>query len=822
MRIRKSVLQENAAILKQPMMGFLQKGLATLLLLPVVLGCVAQIDSSQELLHQFDVYRKQVLQEKLFVHTDKSVYSVGEILWFKIYDVDAFFHMPLGVSSVAYVEILDKNNKPILQEKLALNKGDGDGSIFLPLTLNSGNYKLRAYTNWMKNSSPDYFFEKSVTIFNAQKIPDSDPPQKIIKYNIDFFPEGGDLVNNLRSKVAFRVSDQYGKGMDCQALLMNSNQDTIGSFRSFKFGMGSFSFTPKPHDSYKAVLTFPDGKQVEKELPLAHQRGYVMHLERKGAGQLEIMVQCASDSPPQPNQLVYLFIHTRESIKWVGSKAIQNGEAVFSVDSSSLGDGISHITVFNNNREPVCERLYFKYPQHGLQLAVNTNGAEFECRNKINLHISSTDPSGKPRQADMSLAVYRLDSLQTLDPENIDNYLWLTSDLRGKVESPDYYFKNRGSETEQAMDNLMLTHGWRRFDWEEILENRKPLFEYTPEYNGHIISGKITNTKTGLPGKSVDGFLSVPGTNTQFRSALSDEGGKIKFELRDFFGSQEIIVQTNSQQDSEYRVDVSSPFIEQYSTTPLPYFSMPDKNPQSLLYASVNTQAENVYVSNKLQQFMFPMVDTSAFYVDPDDRYLLDSYTRFTTLEEIIREYVLGVNISRNEGKFSLVVTDESNQQKFNGHPLVLIDGVPVFDVDKFINNYDPLKLYKLEVVKRKYFLGYKSFDGIVNFTTYKGDLAGYELDPNAIVLDYEGLQLQRKFYSPEYENEQQLASHLPDFRNLLYWSPDIKTDIEGKNETIFYTSDLPGKYAAVVQGLDPSGRTGSQVLLFDVKSKSK
>jgi len=782
----------------------------------------SQNDSSEFLRHQFDVYRKQVLQEKLFVHTDKSVYLTGEILWFKIYEVDAFFHMPFAISAVAYVELLDKNDKPLLQAKLALNKGDGNGSFDLPVMLNSGNYKLRAYTNWMKNFSPDYFFEKTVMIINTQKITDSDQPPQTLQRHIDFFPEGGNLVNSLRSKVAFRVTDQYGKGMDCEGILMDNNGDSITSFRSLKFGIGNFSFTPVDRHTYKAVIRFAGGIQIEKELPQAYDKGFVMRLERKDSGHLEITVRQAKDSPANSSQLIYLFAHTRESIKWAGTKTVRNGKAVFLVDISKLGDGISQLTIFDDNRKPVCERLYFICPKKGLQLVVKKSDSIYDCRKKIKLNIFSEDRSGNPRQADLSLAVYRLDSLQSPDGVNIDNYLWLTSDLTGRIESPDYYFNNTEPETIEASDNLMLTHGWRRFRWEDVLQNRKPGFEFTPEYNGHSITGKITDSRSGLPGQHIDGFLSVPGNNTQFRNAKSDGRGRIKFEMKNFFGSSEIVVQTNPLHDSGYTIDIASPFADKYSSIPLPYFSMPENAPQSLLYASVNTQVQHLYADKKLQEFLMPAADTSAFYADPDDRYVLDNYTRFTTLEEIIREYVQGVNISKTAGKFSLVVSDKISQARLNGTPLVLIDGVPVFDIDKFINDYDPLKIYKLEVVKRKYFFGYKSFDGILAFTTYKGDLAGYELDRNAIVLNYEGLQLQRRFYSPEYENEEQLNNHLPDFRNLLYWNPEIKTNSQGNQEEEFYTSDLPGKYAMMVQGIDASGLTGCQLVLFEVRGKGK
>src|SRR5579872_7270189 len=129
----------------------------------------AQTDGRQVLLSQFDAWRTRGVQEKIFLHTDKPDYLAGEILWFKIYCVDASTHTPLDLSKVCYVDVLDKDDRFVLQGKIGMKEGEGKGSFYLPLTLNSGNYKLRAYTNWMKNFGPGYFFEQPVTIINTLK-----------------------------------------------------------------------------------------------------------------------------------------------------------------------------------------------------------------------------------------------------------------------------------------------------------------------------------------------------------------------------------------------------------------------------------------------------------------------------------------------------------------------------------------------------------------------------------------------------------------------------------------------------------------------------
>ena len=782
----------------------------------LVISALAQTSSTQEVLQkQFDNYRQNTLQEKIFVHTDKNFYLSGEICWFKIYDVDGYFHKPLDVSKVAYVEVLDKNNKPVLQAKVSLQKGNGNGSLYIPVTLTSGKYKFRAYTNWMKNFGADYFFEKTITVINGTRIYDPGVESPAIKNDIGFFPEGGNLVNDIESKIGFRAVDQYGKGIAFDAVIVNEKNDTISRFNPFQFGIGSFSFTPVSGHTYKAILRLPGGSELVKDLPTAFSKGYVMQVNDYGTAQVKITVKAILENGTSSE--IFLFAHTRSSVKAAQSGNVTNGTAEFIIDKNKLGEGISHITVFNSNRQPVCERLYFKYPDQKLNIEATADQREYGLRKKININISTGTNAVKFDSTSMSMAVYRLNPLQEIDENDINSYLWLNSDIAGNIESPGYYFKNNSDSAKTAMNNLMLTHGWRRFRWEDILNNNQPAFSYVPEFNGHMIRGKITSASTKSNLENIKSFLSVPGTRTQFRTSVSDEHGHVQYEMKHFYGDGEIIIQTDKSQDSLTRVEIENPFFTKYSDNPLPSFSMPGQHADPLLQQNIAVQVQNIYSGDKLKQMALPNIDTSTFYGKPDESYTLDNFVRFTTMEEVLREYVTSVNVKRRDGKFHLPVFNAVAIQPFQSDPMVLLDGVPIFDFNKFME-YDPLKVRKLEVVSRTYYLGKLSFEGLVNFVTYNGDLTGYVLDPNAIAIDYPGMQMQRDFFSPVYETQQEVSSHLPDYRNVLYWSPEVKTTKEGKPGVTFYSSDVPGKYAVIVQGISADGKTGSKVIEFEVK----
>jgi len=758
----------------------------------------------------FKQYQQQGIKEKIFAHTDKSYYTAGEIIWFKLYNVDASFHKPLSLSKVAYVELLSVNNKALLQAKIKLEQGKGHGSFYIPLTTNSGNYKLRAYTNWMKNDGADYFFEKNITIVNTQKIPVIESPVVDEKIDVTFFPEGGNMVNNIKSRIAFKAVNDEGNGIDFYGAITD-NGDTIVRFEPLHHGMGSFYLTPQINHTYKAYIQPAKGRMLVKELPQVYASGFVMHLEDKND---KLQVDIKSDN--LSTQEIYLFAHTRAVIKSGLASSMQNGSAVFIIDKASLGEGISHITIFNNKRQPVCERLYFKKPANNLGLSVKTELPVYSTRRRISVDI--TGQSMKPKDtASISMAVYRIDSLQQTENSFIDDYLLLTSDLKGNIENPAYYFSTQNNNQNEAIDNLMLTQGWRRFKWENVLNQSKPMFAFVPEYNGHIITGTVINMQTGKPQNDISTYLSAPGLFTEFTTATSDAKGMVKYEMKKFNGSQQIIVQPSIKHNGLYKVEINSPFSNDFTNNPLPSFVLPRLSAETLLKHSLSMQVQNIYAGDLLNQFHAPLTDTSAFYLKPDARYMLDDYTRFTTLEEVIREYVVLVNLRRKENKFHLVVFDLSNNVPFEDNPLVLLDGVAIQNVNKFMS-FDPLKLKKLEVVNRRYTLGAAEFEGILNWTTYKGDLANYELDSNVAVIDYDGLQLEREFYSPVYNTQEKASSHLPDFRNVLYWQPDITLNGNETKQVDFYTSDVPGKYALVIQGINNNGNSGSKLVTFEVK----
>jgi hypothetical protein len=762
---------------------------------------------------RLSAYSKNVLQEKIYVHTDKSFYVTGEIAWFKLYTTDGVWRKPLSLSKVAYVEILDKENKPVAQAKIALKEGEGNGSFHFPLTLSSGYYKLRAYTNWMKNFDAALFFEKVITIINPLKAQPATTTGARLKYSIDFFPEGGNLVKDISSKMAFKISDQYGRGINGKGVVVNENNDTVAAFQPLKFGIGSFTFLPDGNE-YKALVQLPDGTTITKSLPKATAYGYAMNVTEKDKEPITIWIKANNKNGNQ----VFLIVQARQLVSLAESSVLKDGSAVFSIDKSKLGEGVNQFTVFNSQGQPVCERLYFKKPLQNGTLTAAVDKESYSSRQKVKLSFLQKEGSAEALPAKVSLAVYRVDEMQKLDEENIATYLWLSSELNEVIESPSYYLLNDDEEARQATDNLMLTQKWNRFKWETVLSGEFKKHPFPLEYNGHLVTAKITAAQTGEPATSIPAFLSIPGSTLKLFAAKSDSAGLVQFDVKDYYGAGEAVVQTNTEADSSYRVAILNPYIEKYSTRQLPPFSMSLKTVDSLLEEySIGMQVQNIYAAEKIKQFLAPdLKDTFPFFGRPSFSYALDDYKRFTTMEEVLREYVREINVGTRNGKLFLKLFNEDRKVFFDNNLLVLLNGIPMKNINK-IFSYDPLKFKTLDIIPRSYIIGPSSFMGLVNFSTYAGDLKDFELDTHQVVIDYEGLQLERDFYAPVYESTDQYKSRIPDFRNTLFWKPQIS--ITGRaTEIDFFTCDQKGKYIAVWQGMNKEGKIIKGTLTFNVQ----
>jgi hypothetical protein len=509
-----------------------------------------------------------------------------------------------------------------------------------------------------------------------------------------------------------------------------------------------------------------------------------------------------------PSSISYttLLVHARRQIIHAEAKALYPRSCTFVVSKSNLPDGISHITIFDENHQPRCERLYFTIPRRKLHIDIAADQKQYTTRRKVTMALNVAEA------ADVSVSVYRIDSISIRKQPNIQEYLYLVSDLVGEIDSPEYYFNAENERAAEYADHLMLTHGWRRFVWPDVFKQQTPP-ALIPEVRGHLIQGQVVDVE-GKPAEGVLALMSSPSKLVRLYGSRSNAKGEILFEAPDFAGTKNIIVQTR---DNAYKVIIRSPFSADFHSTPVPPLRLSATHSKAILDRSIAMQLQDIYLGDKLLQPSPVSTDSLAFFGRPDQSFRLDDYTRFPVLEEVMREYVPGVLVRKRKDGFHYMVIDKEGKKTLEGDPLVLLDGIPVFDLDKLME-FNVLKIARVDVVMRNYYLGPLVLPGIVSFSTYTGDLDGFELDAQSLSVDYEGLQLRREFYTPQYENLKQRNSRMADQRNLLYWNPQLTT-VPGKNQQVeFYTSDLSGDFVVVIQGLNKKGIAGSASTTFTVK----
>ncbi|MGJ7033479.1 hypothetical protein [Niabella hirudinis] len=754
-------------------------------------------------------------QEIIFVHSDKDAYLAGELLWFKVYLLNAGTHIPAGYNSILYIELISDKGKPVIQSKIQTLGGTGKGSFYLPVNVATGAYTLIAYTNQMKPGNERALFKKRVLISNT--IAAANPPARTAQPEptIRFFPEGGAPIEGSSSKTGVQVLDPHTiKGLPGTGYIIENGTDTITRFELLKFGLGQFTYTPLPGKKYTAAVIVPGKGIIKKELPAPQSGGSLLRITDNGNDTYLVNV-ILQNTPPQKMTLV---AHSEQKNKFATTIDLQTrNTAEIPVSKSKLGTGVICFTLFDQHRQPVNERLVFiPGKQPSKTVTISTGKQEPTARDGISIELAPAFSGDSLETVQGSLSVYAMDN-STAAPD-IRAYLQLTASLSGTIESPEFYFTPEAAHG-NYIENLMLVNGWRRFD------NPTPLFDpalkYLPEYDGHIVAARVFSSWNHQPAPGVPCLLTAPSIPFGLYNGTSDSLGIVRFNIKKYYGPGDIFIKPNPSASAanNYTTAIISPFIDSAnrSFTQPPYFPDPADS-ASLLKRSIAMQTVNIYYKDKINTYASPgLTDTLPFYGKPEISYLLDDYKRFSTMEEVLREYVQSINVVMRDRKLHMTIYDEKYQNVYRYAVLVLLDGVPLADYNS-IFNYNPYKVKRLDVVPRRYVIGPSLYSGVVSFQTYESRFDGFELDPSAVAIDYEGLQLQRVFYAPVYANGDKGDLRVPDNRTTLLWQPDIQLTGNRPLNLDCFTSDYKGTYKVVLQGISSKGRPVFSEATFTVK----
>lgn len=328
------------------------------------------------------------------------------------------------------MDLIDVTRGKLLSQKiLKLEKGFAHGNFDLPDSLYPDTYQVRAYTKWMRNFSPDIFFSKNIRILEFYEKNEA----RNIPAGIDFqfFPEGGNLIHNVPSKLAFKAVDAAANGIECEGVILNTKGDTVSTLSTSYLGMGFCSFTPDVNQTYSAKITHKNVLVKELGLSKILDKGYNMMVDNlSNTKNIKIYIQKSAELSAEKLGVI---VQVRGEIYYAGQVNTSQKMTLLSIPKAEIPAGTAQITIFSEKGMPICERLVYMHLNQQANIEVKTNKPFYAPRNRINLDIVATNADGKPFEGELSMAV--TDAFQVkhnLDDEHILSYFMLSSDVSGK------------------------------------------------------------------------------------------------------------------------------------------------------------------------------------------------------------------------------------------------------------------------------------------------------------------------------------------------------------------------------------------------------
>jgi hypothetical protein len=456
-----------------------------------------------------------------------------------------------------------------------------------------------------------------------------------------------------------------------------------------------------------------------------------------------------------------------------------------------------------------------------LQIQVSSGSQTYLPREKVSLEITVQDKDGKPVEANLAVSV--TDGSQVDNPEysqTILSYLLLTSDLKGYVEQPGFYFSSH-AKADRALDHLMLTQGWRRFTWKEVLQNNLPELKYDIE-NGLSITGQLFNpaNKTPVPNELIT--LSVPGGNPAFFQEYTDTEGYFSFIDFNYFADKDIFLRAINQTAMHIQVDTNlldqptpAPPREFYAENKVGSFISKSRSQKMIqaAYAGEEATEEWQVTENGAEQIRTTVADVPAdHFIQPEN------FNSFPNMTETLKEIVPGLIIKEKKGVYSLRVLDIKRKLYFKEEPLYFIDGLLFTNNDLFLK-LDPASIRAIEVYGRPDKLarfGAFGRHGVIAAYTRNSDF--YPEDyPGLLKVPFRGYYQTREFYMPVYEQTSQKPQQ-PDLRPLIYWNPSVTTNASGKAQITFYNADNLGTCEIRLEGISAGGLPGATTSQYRVQ----
>lgn len=781
-------------------------------------------------LRQINSFAKYIPQEKVYLHFDNTNYFKGDDIWFKCYVVTSELNKPTLLSKTLYVELLNPGGEIIEKKILRIENGQCHGNftlrqpIFYP-----GFYEVRAYTKYMLNFGDDIIFSRVFPVFDisekgemykqsfgyqTKRYPSvRKKAKKRKKVNIDFYPEGGNLVMGLKSEVAFQITDENGNYLSAEGAVYDSGNNKLTEFHSAYQGRGKFSYIPIGESAYAEVKY--NGKTYKYDMPKPLPHGIVMNVDNVTCDD-SIKVRINKNAE-LAGELVGVALMCRGKIYNVVLLNTGEENISFGILKERIPSGVSQVIIFNPKGQILADRLIFINHNDFAKIDYKQNASSYKPYEKIDIDFTVRDKADKPLKTNFSLSVKDASDSLVYEGSIISNLL-LSSEIKGYIDKPMYYFETGDAERMQNLDLLMMVQGWRRYIWKQMTGEVPFELKYDVEINIPI-KGVVRSLVRKVPKENVNvTILLKKGTQEE-----DDNGNLIATEVTtdslgifktysDLTGDWDLVIQVK-EKDKKKNYDIILDRI----------FS---PNPQSYTYQDV------LLNFSKKQNHDYQMSGDSIDYFDsiPYDTLGLDlnMYDKIYSLNEVVitekrksKDKERSENINRSIAYYDV---ESSLDNIIDGGDYI---GEDILDYLKTVNNnfvkigyyylrykgkyvlfvinntlQSPL-YYNLSSVKTIYisedissivkyrpphlkpFEAMSLFSGVVFIDTYEDGESSRQKIKGIRSTTFNGYSLTKEFYSPDYD----ILPKEPDYRRTLYWNPSVQTDNEGKANVSFFNN---------------------------------
>lgn len=899
--------------------------ICTLSMLCVVLLTFGQADSAviriKQYLTNIHSFNQAYPQEKVYLHLDNHSYFIGDTIWFKAYVTNASTLKLTDISQILYVELLNEKGVEMETLKLRLEKGQCHGAFALKDKYYTGYYELRAYTRNMINFGNESFtrfdfmekeaerqfsqlsekearqdlvppinhclFSRTVPVFSRPDtagiykrefeyypihtrlaIPDeTDPKMRKDNLEVKFYPEGGYLVDGLTSVIAIEASDQWGREKKVTGEIVCDDK-TIVSFLTGHRGRARIEFTPEQGKRYEARVTYKE-KTYRYRLPESLKTGYVLRITPT-AGYTGYMVTIQS-STEQP-QLLGWSLQCRGTLTAFDTLSVGNKQITrLPIDTKSLRPGVNQFTLFDAQGQILADRLFFVQPPTNLPtILAELPTDSLRPFEKIEINLQARTAWGGGTQSHLSVSITDADEQSpTFDTRDIRTELLLTSDLKGFIKDIGSYFAHTSPNAMHTdIDLLMLTQGWRRYEWVTMAQGKAPEPYYTPE-KGYIVDGYVADQLieerlkwNALEYKRIENpwvAIELKSEQVEFRDTVqANSRGEFSFDIpRHFMDDAGLSIELwkpdglgKKGKKGKYRYVFPS-LYSAFSPAPTPYCYYESHSPEddyelqvleNVNYAMEglidevtikkrNKQSYEIHYDRPdividfvkeyntiIDRGLHALTDPpplKGFY-DPTATYTLNRSRIPDTLKYIFIEGDNATKDSLTYAWYSKYRTQETDPERLsggisNGEYLIPDQGgrsyLNFYQLPKEIRIYSNLVSRERYPVKQDLSTDHRR--KLWAHTTYYAKEESpttppYDMRDGTRHTTFKGYSRVAEYYHRDYSET--LLPDSADYRRTLYWDPDIETNHQGRATIQFYNNARTKRIMIHAEGITSWG----------------